>query len=162
MPRISARLLCIAFVAGSLAVVLFHQPMLSLLHAVGISPARAYATRPTAPLGIPQVISAAFWGGVWGIIFACLGARPGRGPRQYAGAVLFGAIVPTFVAWFIVAPIRGQPVAGGGNLARMMVRPLVNSAWGLGLAFLLDVLDRICPGKTELPQHATPSGLNAV
>ena len=79
MPRIPVRLLWMAFAAGFIAVILFHQPMLSLLHAVGMTPARAYAVRPTAPLGTPQVISSAFWGGVWGIIFALFGARPGGG-----------------------------------------------------------------------------------
>ena len=88
-------------VAGFVAVIVFHQPMLSLLHALGLTPARAYAMRPTPPLGVPQVISSAFWGGIWGMILVLLGARPGTGPRLYVLSVLFGAVVLTSVAWFI-------------------------------------------------------------
>jgi hypothetical protein len=147
MSRISLRLLGMAFVAGFLAVFVFHQPMLSLLHAIGLTPARAYTMRPTRPLDVPQVISSAFWGGIWGMIFVALCARPGRGPRHYAASVLFGAVVLTCVAWFVVAPLKGQPVAAGGHVSRMVIGPVVNGAWGLGLALLLDLLDRILPGK---------------
>src|SRR5689334_3442777 len=145
MSRIFLRLLGMAFVAGFLAVIVFHQPMLSLLHALGLTPARAYAMRPTPPLGVPQVISSAFWGGIWGMILVLLGARPGTGPRLYVLSVLFGALVLTSVAWFIVAPLKGQPLAAGWIPARMVIGPLVNGAWGLGLALLLDLLDRGLP-----------------
>jgi hypothetical protein len=149
MSRISLRSLGMAFLAGFLAVLVLHQPMLSLLHAIGLTPARGYAMRPTPPLDVPQVFSSAFWGGIWGIIFVALGARPGRGPRYYAASVLFGAVVLTCVAWFVVAPLKGQPIAAGGQPSRMVIGPLVNGAWGLGLAFLLDLLDRIMPGRAE-------------
>jgi hypothetical protein len=68
MSRISLRSLGMAFLAGFLAVLVLHQPMLSLLHAIGLTPARGYAMRPTPPLDVPQVFSSAFWGGIWGII----------------------------------------------------------------------------------------------
>jgi hypothetical protein len=142
-----------AFVAGFVAVIVLHQPMLSLLHGIGLTPARAYAIRPTPPLGVPQVVSSAFWGGIWGMIFVALGARPGRGPRHYAASILFGAVALTCVAWFVVAPLKGQPVAAGGHLSRMVIGPLVNGAWGLGLALLLDLLDRIVPGKAAALQR---------
>jgi hypothetical protein len=141
MSRALFRLLCMAFVAGFFAVLVLHQPMLSLLHAVGLTPASPYSMRPTPPLGAPQVISSAFWGGIWGIIFVAVGARPGRGPRYYAVSVLFGAVVLTGVAWFVVAPLKGQPLAAGLHPTRMVIGPLVNGAWGLGFAFLLDLLD---------------------
>src|SRR6476620_6821666 len=38
-----ASLLVLAFIAGSLAVPLFHQPMLASLHALGVTPATPYA-----------------------------------------------------------------------------------------------------------------------
>ena len=151
MPRISGRLLCIAFVAGFLAVPLLHQPMLLLLHDIGVTPARAYAMRPTAPIGVPQLISASFWGGVWAMIFVALGARPGRGLPFYVMSVLFGAVILTLVAWIVVAPLKGLPIAAGWQPGRMLIGPLVNGAWGLGVAILLDVLDQLAPGQAEAP-----------
>jgi hypothetical protein len=82
---------------------------------------------------------------------------PRSGWRFYAASVLFGALVLTGVAWFIVAPLRGQPLAAGGIPARMVIGPLVNGAWGLGLALLLDLLDRALPGKARALRHGWTS-----
>ena len=70
-----------------LATLLFHQPMLALLHAVGLTPGTPYAMRAAAVIGVPQFISTAFWGGVWGIALVFLvrrlpGWRPGLGARE--------------------------------------------------------------------------------
>jgi hypothetical protein len=125
------------FAAGFLAVLLFHQPVLWLLGQLGLTQAMPYAWRPTAPLGIPQVISIAFWGGVWGILLAAIEPRFPRGGRYWLYAFLFGAILPTLVAWFVVAPLKGAPVAGGWQASRMMTGVLINGAWGLGTGLLL-------------------------
>src|SRR3546814_2115930 len=68
---------------------------------------------PTRPFGVPQVVSLAFWGGVWGFVFSWVEPKFPRGAGYWIAALLFGAIFPTLVAWFVVAPIKGQPVADG-------------------------------------------------
>ncbi|HYZ34482.1 MAG TPA: hypothetical protein VE684_19610 [Crenalkalicoccus sp.] len=133
----SATLLGLAFIAGFLAVPLFLQPMLALLHVLGITPAAPYAMRPLPPFGVPQVLSQSFWGGVWGIAFALVAPRFPRGAGYWVAAALFGAFALSLVAWFIVAPIKGLPVAGGGRPAAIATGLLVNGAWGLGTALLL-------------------------
>lgn len=138
----SATLLGLAFVAGVLAVPLFHQPMLVLLHAVGVTPAAPYAMRPLPPFGVPQVVSQSFWGGVWGVVFALVAPRFPRGPGYWAAAALFGAFALSLVAWFVVAPIKGLPAAGGGRPAAIATGLLVNGAWGLGTALLLRLAAR--------------------
>ncbi|HXJ09238.1 MAG TPA: hypothetical protein VNH12_07000, partial [Burkholderiales bacterium] len=47
-------------------------------------------------------------------------------------STVFGAIVPTLVAWLIVAPMKGQPIAAGFAPMAMAIGPIVNAAWGLG------------------------------
>jgi hypothetical protein len=54
------------FVAGFVSTLIFHQGVLTLLWLAGAFPRGPYNTDPTAPLGIPAVISLAFWGGVRG------------------------------------------------------------------------------------------------
>jgi hypothetical protein len=134
---LSLRLIALAFVAGFLAVPLFHQPMLVLLHAIGLTPATPYAMRPLPPLGLPQVVSQSFWGGVWGIVFALVAPRFPRGALYWVAAVLFGAFALSLVAWFIVAPLKGLPTAGGGRPSAIATGLLVNGAWGCGTALLL-------------------------
>ena len=125
------------FVAGFIAVLLCHQPMLALLTQLRIANAATYSFGATAPFGVPQVISLSFWGGVWGVVFALIEHRLPPGARYWVYAFLFGAIFPTLVAWFVVAPIKGQAVAGGWQASRMLTGFIINGAWGLGTALLL-------------------------
>jgi hypothetical protein len=124
------------FVAGAIGVVLFHQAALAALHAAGITPGIAWSTAPAGPFGMPQFVSLAFWGGLWGVLAALLFRRL-SGASLVAALVVFGAIAPTLVAWFVVAPLKGQPIAGGFKPAAMMVGPIVNAAWGLGTGLVL-------------------------
>jgi len=132
----SAAWLGIGFIAGVIGVLVFHQLALAALHAAGLTQGVAYSAKATAPFGIPQFVSAAFWGGVWGVIAALLFARP-TGARLIATMVVFGAIAPTLVAWFVVAPLKGAPMAAGFKPAAMMAGPIVNGAWGLGAGLIM-------------------------
>jgi hypothetical protein len=67
------------FAAGFVAVLVFHQAALLVLHLAGLVPGVPWRFDPVPPLGVPAVVSAAFWGGVWGIIFVLLSPRFGRG-----------------------------------------------------------------------------------
>ncbi|MBU1209217.1 MAG: hypothetical protein KKH04_20200 [Proteobacteria bacterium] len=134
--------LLFAFIAGFVAVLIFHQGMLSILYAVGFTSRAPFPIQPTQPLAIPQIWSSAFWGGVWGLVFAAFFRLPSKGARYWLGAILFGAIGPTLAAWFLVASIKGQPLAVGWKLAPMMTGFLVNGAWGLGTALFLHWFSR--------------------
>ena len=136
--ELSAGRIAFGFAAGFVSVLVFHQLMLALLHVIGITPATPYALKPVAPFGVPQVISSAFWGGIWGIVFVGVErVFPRGGAGYWAAAIAFGAVALTLVAWFIVAPLKGAPVAAGGKPAAMATGLLVNGAWGFGTALLL-------------------------
>ena len=126
-----ARFLLVGFIAGAIAVLVFHQGAYAMLHSMGFTPRAPYSMQATAPWGVPQVWSLTFWGGIWGIVLA---ASLGRldGPRLLVAAAIFGAIVPTLVVWFVIAPFKGQAVMAGGNLHAIATALLVNGAWGLG------------------------------
>lgn len=133
----SAWKLPIGFVAGFLAVLCFHQPVLYFLSSIGFAYATTYSMQHTMPFGVPQVLSLSFWGGVWGVLFALIESRFPRGVLYWVYAVVFGAIFPTLVAWFVVSPLKGLPMAGGWEAHRMITGLLINGAWGLGAALLL-------------------------
>ena len=139
---ISTRKLLIGFAAGFIAVLLFHQPALALLNIIGIAKGTLYSMSSTAPFGVPQIISIAFWGGVWGVLFAAIESRLPRGAAYWFAAFLFGAILPTLVAWFVVAPLKGLPPAGGWQASRMITGLVINGAWGFGTALLLRLMVR--------------------
>lgn len=132
-------LLLRGFVAGALAVPIFHQVALLLLRLAGVTSSSPWSLAPVGPMGVPSVISAAFWGGLWGAVLVLVAPRVARSP---ALAVLFGAVVLTLVAWFVVLPLKGLPAGGGFAWPGILVGPVVNGAWGLGTAILLLALER--------------------
>lgn len=133
--------LLLGFVAAFLATLTFHQIGLELLHFVRLTQAMPYSARPVPPFGVPQVISLAFWGGLWGIVFVLVEPWLARCPGGYwVGAIVFGAIVPTLVAWFVVLPLKGLPIGFGFHFPGILVGPIVNGLWGLGTGIFLGVM----------------------
>ncbi len=127
MPK--PKTLAFAFLAGFIATLVCHQGVLQLLHIAGKVPMSAWNMAPVAPLGVPQVISLAFWGGLWGIVLWSL-IHTRRGSTHWLLALGLGALLPSLVAWFVVFPIKDIPLNG----ARIVFALLLNGAWGLGVA----------------------------
>lgn len=120
------------FAAGFCATIFFHQPALWLLHQAGMTPRTPYTMTPVPPFGVPSVISLAFWGGVWGLILIPAIARIRSEGAYFAAAIAIGAIAPTLVAAFIIAPLRHKPLPG--SFSALMLGFIINGAWGLGTA----------------------------
>lgn len=134
------RRVAFGFIAGFLATLVFHQLTLLVLSVTGIAPFGAYPMSPVPPLGVPAVLSLAFWGGVWGVVFAFLHDRFPAGTAYWIAAFLFGGLATTLIALFVVAPLKGQPMAAGGDLTIWLVAFLINGAWGLGTGVFLRML----------------------
>jgi hypothetical protein len=130
------------FVAGFVAVLLFHQGMATILNAAHFGTIREFPIGPTHPLGVPKIWSLAFWGGIWGIVLALIFFRFLEGSGYWIGALVFGAIVPSLVAWLVVAPLHGQPAGHGWHAVGVITGLLVNGAWGLGTAWILSRMMR--------------------
>ena len=128
-----------AFIAGFTSTLVFHQGVLALLYLAGAVPRAPYELRAVPPLGLPAVISLAFWGGVWGAALWSLLKHAG-GVAHWVWAVVIGAIGPSAVALFIVYPLKGMSVAGGWDPKLLGTALLLNGAWGLGLALLMRLL----------------------
>ncbi len=133
----------IAFLAGFLSTLIFHQGLIAILHRIGAWPRPAYPMNPTWPLGIPQILSTSLWAGVWAILLALFLARWNAGASYWIGWLLAGAIAPTVVALWIVLPLKGKAMAGGWDSKIVVGGLLVNGAWGLGTALLLKLLRRV-------------------
>ena len=114
-----------AFTAGFLSTLVFHQGLLWLLYAGGLSPRKPWEMTPVPPLNAPAVISLAFWGGVWGIVlWALIGAS--RGGAYWARALVIGALGPSLVGWFVAMPMKSMAVAGGWDPKSVLVARLLN------------------------------------
>ena len=140
-PSLSPLTLALAFAAGFLAVPLFHQIAFLLLYLAGVVPAPPYNMRPTAPLGVPSVVSASFWGGVWGVVFALVVPRFFRGAAYWVAAAVLGAVVLTLVYIFVAVPLKGETLPA--SVGRIFVLgAILNAAWGIGWALLFKLFER--------------------
>ncbi len=106
-----SKLLALGFIAGFAATLIFHQSVWYLLMQADIIPAgrSAWPMDPIAPLGVPNIISKAFWGGLWGaaLTFA-LGHL--RGLAYWLAWIAVGALALTLVAFFVVPHLQAQPI----------------------------------------------------
>lgn len=130
-----------AFIAGFLSTLIFHQGVLAILHGLKMTARNPWAMAPVPPMGVPSVLSLAFWGGVWGIALWLM-IRGAGGSKYWLLAVVLGAILPTLVAFFIVFPMKGLPIAGGWHPDLVIGALLLNGAWGFGVALFMRMMLR--------------------
>jgi hypothetical protein len=128
----------LGFVAAAVSVLTFHQGAWALLHAAGLMPPAPYPTDPVPPLGVPRIANFCFWAGLYGATFGLALPRLPRAPTWLLGLGL--GLLATLVLWFVVAPLKGQPVAGGFVPVRMLVTILIHGAWGIGVGLILPLL----------------------
>jgi hypothetical protein len=129
------------FAAGALAVLVFHQGTLFLLHLAGVIPRLPWSIAPVPPWGVPAIVNAMFWGGLWGIAFAALATRFPRGPGYWVAAFLFGAVFLNLVGWLVVPLFKHRP-AGFPPLDRMWIGLLIHGVWGIGAGVFLRLAER--------------------
>jgi hypothetical protein len=124
-----------AFLVGGLAVLVVHQPVVGLLHALGSTPIMPYNLRATQPWGIPVFLSLTFWGGIWMIPIAWILDRLPRGWAYWTGAVCLGALPPTLTTWFVIFPLKGLSPSNAAASVGAVNALIVNGIWGLAFAF---------------------------
>lgn len=132
-----------AFIAGFISVLTFHQGLVWLLNFEGVIQAQAWNMLAVPPLGVPAVISAAFFGGLWGILLWLL-IRNAQAAGYYVSAIILGAIFPSLVALTLVSFLKNghsaHDMMAAWSLHRVAIALAVNGAWGLGLAVFMRIL----------------------
>ena len=133
MGKTVIRIGALGFIAGAVGVLIFHQVSILILHIAGVLPNAPYSLQPTAPFGVPQFLSLAFWGGIWGIVLILIMERV-RGANRLWVAFIFGGILPPLVAALVVVPLKGGNPADWLEWHHLVFGFLINAVWGLGTA----------------------------
>ena len=130
----------LGFIAAAISVLTFHQAMWGLLHLLnlpGLGMPPPYPMGPVPPWGVPRIIDLAFWGGLYGIVFAIALPYLPR-PCWLDGLVL--GVIAALVGLFVVAAIKGTPIGGGWQLTAWIRSLLINGFWGIGVGLILPLL----------------------
>jgi len=138
----SLKLLMLGFAAGFIATLIFHQGLWYIFNQMGVIPLNrpAWAMDSTPPFEIPAVVSKAFWGGLWGLVLTSILIHL-DGMSYWAAWIVLGAVALTAVAFFVVPPLKGQPIPA--LWPRFFVGLALNGAWGFGTALLLRLVGAI-------------------
>lgn len=68
--------------------------------------------------------------------------------KYWLTELAFGAFLPRIVAWFVVSPLKGLPIAGGWKPAKLMMALQLNGDWGC---------DKISLTLQDLVMYSQPS-----
>ncbi|GAB5390057.1 MAG: hypothetical protein Alpg2KO_30250 [Alphaproteobacteria bacterium] len=135
--------LLVSFIAGFVSTLAFHQGLIWAVLKAGVSPGMAitpYNMEPVDPLGVPAVVSLAFWGGVWGIALWAM-IKSLRPATQSIAAVIIGALGPTALALLVIFPHRGIAVSDEMWIAG----GVLNAVWAVGTLSLVRVFMMLRP-----------------
>lgn len=128
----------LGFVAAAISVLIFHQGMILILREVGMLPPAARVWSFAAnPWGVPAIINQCFWGGLYGAAFGFLSPRF-RLPMVVCGFLT--GMAAMMVAYFVVAPIKGNPIAGGWVAMAWVRSLLINGSFGIGIGLIFPLL----------------------
>jgi hypothetical protein len=133
----------LGFVAAAISVLVFHQGAWALLHLAGLMPP-PYPMGPVPPWRVPQTIDFCFWGGLYGAVYGLV--LPKLQMPGWVSGLLLG-VIATLVLWFIVAPIKGRPIAFGWVPQTMLVVLAIHAAWGIGVGLILPLLQFRAPQR---------------
>ncbi len=121
---------------GFPAVLTLQSGLIAILHTPGAPVSfPPWSMAPVPPLGVPQSLSAAFWGGLWGVAYALLEPRLTARLGWWPGGLAFGAL-PLLALWFVALPLKGLPVGGGFPPAGVLVAVVLHAGFGLGAAII--------------------------
>jgi len=150
--RVQPVRLAVGFAAGFLSVLIFSHGMIAVLHPTGLFPFGPWDMTPVPPLGVPQTFSGAFWGGLWGVVYALLEPRLTARLGWWQGGIVFGAVLPMLVFWFVVMTLKGAPVGLDFFLSpAALVSVALHTFFGLGTAVFFRLGARLTGRSDRLP-----------
>ena len=145
------------FLAGAVAVLLVHQPIILILKAAGMLPATAVVYNMAASAAAPAAIAAAFaklgfaglpslfnlmfWGGAWGALYGLFYNQIPGGFAIIKGLIL--GLTATIVGnWLVIPLLAGQPLFAGFAPPRLLNGILINGGWGIGTGIIYSLMRR--------------------
>lgn len=144
MQGASIKNILFGFIAGVIATLTIHELLKCVLVDAGFLSATAWNMEPVAPFGLPHIASAAFWGGVWGMILALVYGNQPEGAMTFRG-MLFGIVGPALLGALLWVPlVKGQPPFFDGEPAPIAAVLIILAGWGAVTGWLYGFFSSGC------------------
>ena len=138
----------LGFIAGAIATVTVHEIISALFTAYWVGWDRPSWNLAPNDMGVPQILSDVFWGGLWGALLGLiLGTRP-QGALSLQGA-LFGLIGPALIGVFLAVPLLTNkfPPFFGGDASKIVPVLVILAGFGAFTGWLYGFFQYgQCPG----------------
>jgi hypothetical protein len=140
--QLTGRRALLGFIAGALAVLVFHQGMVLILHLMKQTPNFPWSTATLrgGPIPVPVIVNQMFWGGAWGIGFAALGHLIPVAHNILRG-VVYGLLGPALLGNGLIMPFfRKTAYLWGFDPTRILISCLIAGAFGAGVVLFYRLL----------------------
>lgn len=99
----------LGFIAGAIATVTVHEMISAAFNNAALWTGWDRISWDMTPneYGAPKLLSAMFWGGLWGALFPVIFGTLPKGPLTFKG-LLYGIIGPALIGVFIAVPLLTQ------------------------------------------------------
>ena len=129
----------LGFVAAAISVIFVHQTTILLLNLAGLTDRTPWSLAPVPPWGVPTLLNAIFWGGLWGTLLALVWRHlPGR--TAAIKGLLYGWMIYLVSNCLILPLIKGQPLFYGFDSNRLLTVFVVLSGFATATALVYDRL----------------------
>lgn len=127
----------LGFIAGAIAVVTVHEFISWLFNTYWTGWDRVSWDMDPNDFGVSKIVSATFWGGLWGSVFALILGRRPTGALTFRGAIL-GILLPAVLGVFILVPLLTArfPMFFGGDASKIIPVLCILAGWGALTAWL--------------------------
>ncbi len=129
----------LGFIAGAIATVTVHEIISYIFTMPNVWTGWGRQSWDMSPnvFGVPNILSGAFWGGLWGALFPVVfGALP-RGPLTIKGLV-FGIIGPALIGVFVAIPLITHriPLFFDGDISKIVPVLVILGGFGAAVGWL--------------------------
>jgi hypothetical protein len=120
----------LGFIAGVLAFASAHELLSQCLFNNGYTSRAPWPMEASPLTNLPQIVTDAGVGGLWGALFALILGNPPKGAMTVRGAIL-GLFGPGFLGTLIALPlIRGEPVLVNNDVSSIWPVLLLGAVFG--------------------------------
>lgn len=129
----------LGFIAGAIATVTVHEIISAVFNNTAYWTGWGRVSWDLSPneFGVPNLVSAMFWGGLWGALFPVIFGTLPKGPLTFKG-LLYGIIGPALIGVFIAVPLLTQrfPIFMDGRAELVVPVLVILAGFGAALGWL--------------------------